>query len=100
MKSELFDSYVDRVCNFYRIDKDKVFTKYSGRESSDARHMIWWLSHKRRINIMYIKKHTERWGLKVAHSTISHGVLSFESKIQKDDDLIKIINNIENTIKV
>lgn len=100
MKHDIFDAYVERVCKFYDISKDKIFTKHIGREASDARQMIWWLCDKRHIRPMYIKKHTERHGLRVAHSTISHGILAFESRIQKDDDLLKIISNIENSIKL
>ena len=99
MKQDVFDAYVEKVSEFYSIDKEKIFTKFVGKEASDARQMIWWMCDKRHIRPMYIAKHTLRHGLKVAASTISHGILAFESRIQQDDDLIKIIERIENSIK-
>lgn len=98
MKRELFDAYVDKISEFYGISIDKLFTKHVGKEASDARQMIWWMCYNRHIKPMYIVKHNERYGLVVAHSTVTHGILAFESRIQKDDDLLKIISKIENSI--
>lgn len=98
MKKEIFDQYARMVADFFDIPMDELFKKFNGRTNTNARQMLWWLCHKRKIPVMTITKHTERYGLKMSHSTICHGIGAFEQKVQQDDDYIKIISQIENSV--
>lgn len=98
MKRDIFDQYAKLVADFYGITIEQLFIKFNGRINANARQMLWWLCSKRHIPLMEITKHTERNGLKMAHSTICHGINSFEQKLQQDDDYNKIITQFENSV--
>jgi chromosomal replication initiation ATPase DnaA len=98
MKRDIFEQYAKLVSNFFGITLDELFTKFNGRTNTSARQMLWWLCAKRHIPVMQIHKHTEMSGLKMAHSSIVHGINVFEQKVQQDDDYNKIITQFENSV--
>lgn len=88
-----FETITQKVCNFYNLDPDSLFTKNRHREVSDARQLIMYLA----------KKHTDMKfktiGTRMArnHSTVMHACNSIESRLSIEKQLRKDIEAIENS---
>ena len=98
MKKNLYDNIVSQVSDICRISTDEIFNRESKTQGKRARQMIWWLAFDRNIELFYIREYTESHGLKMATSTIIHGIRAFQKRMDNDDDILKIINQIRISI--
>ena len=98
MKSDVFNQYVDRVSELYNIEKKNLFSKSKKRDLVDARHLIYFLSSKRPMQIIYIQKFMEENGYKVGHSSVIHGINSIQNKVNDDRDYLSIIKDINKAV--
>ncbi len=97
MKVKIFNQYVGKVCKLFAVDKDTLFTKTKRRDVVDARHFLYYLSHKRPMKIVYIQEYMFDNGYEISHSSIIHGIKQVESKLERNDpDYTKIVENITN----
>jgi chromosomal replication initiation ATPase DnaA len=98
MKKDIFDQYVEKVCDLFSIDKDQLFTKTKVREVSDARQLLYYLCVKRPMQPCYVEKFMCENGYKITHSTILHGVRSVTQKVLDDEDYRTMVRQIENSV--
>jgi chromosomal replication initiator protein len=98
MKHDVFNQYVERVANLFKIDKEDIFSKSKKREFVDARHLIYYLCAKRPMQITYIQKYMNESGYDIKHSSIIHGISAVEQKIADDKDYVTIVKEVESAV--
>ena len=92
MKTEIFNSYVDKVSSLFNVDTDMIFTKTKRSDIVDARHLLYYLCYVRPMNLVYIQEYMSSNGYHIAHSSIHHGIKMVRKKISsKDKDYISNI---------
>jgi chromosomal replication initiation ATPase DnaA len=100
MKREIFNQYVDKLCELFGITRDDLISTSKRGDLSDARHMLYYLCSKRQISVSNILKYLLEMGLKTSHSTISYGIQSVEDKCKIDNDYVQVITKIEKTTQL
>jgi chromosomal replication initiation ATPase DnaA len=95
MKNEIFNDYVERIVDVYKIPKEEIFSKIKRMEVVDARHMLYYLCLKRKIPVSYIQRYMDMNGYEIGHSSIIHGIKSIDSKVKEDTDYKQLIKNLE-----
>lgn len=98
MKQEIFNQYVDRVCELFSIDKKELFTKNKQRDIVDARHLLYYLCFKRPMRIGYIEKFMRNEGYQINHPSIIHGIKVVEQTAENDADYTSAIKDIERSV--
>lgn len=100
MKQDVFNQYVERVCDLFGIERLSLFTKLKKRELSDARFLLYYLCARRGIKPCYIEKYMKDNGYDITHSTILHGVKVTSEKVREDKDYASIVKDIERLVQV
>jgi chromosomal replication initiation ATPase DnaA len=95
MKNEIFNDYADRIVDVYKIPKEEIFSKNKRMDVVDARHLLYYLCFKRKMQISYIQRYMKMNGYVIGHSSIIHGIKSVETKVNEDSDYKQIINKIK-----
>jgi len=95
MKNEIFNDYVEKVVDLYKIRREEIFSKNKRRELVDARHILYYLCYSRNISIGYIQRYMLFNGYVIGHSTIIHGIKVMEENLLNDSDYKQIINKIK-----
>jgi chromosomal replication initiation ATPase DnaA len=95
MKNEIFNDYVERIVDVYKIPKEDIFSKIKRMEVVDARQMVYYLCKKRNMSLTLIKKYMMENGYDIGLSTIRHGISSMETRIANDSDYKQLIKNLE-----
>jgi chromosomal replication initiation ATPase DnaA len=95
MKNQIFNDYVEKVVDLYKIPREEMFTKVKRADVVDARQMLFYLCNRRNISHTQIKRHLIDEGFDMTISTILHGIKVMEEKIVNDSDYKQIINKIK-----
>jgi chromosomal replication initiation ATPase DnaA len=95
MKEEIFEQYVNRITNLFRISREQLFSKNKSRELVDARHMLYYMCSRRPMRITIIQKFMAENGYDIKHSTIIHGINSMGDKIKLDKDYMTVVKEME-----
>lgn len=95
MKNEIFNDYVEKIVDVYKIPKEEIFSKNKRMDVVDARQMLYYLCKKRNMSLTLIKRYMMDNGYDIGISTIRHGIASMEEKISNDSDYKQIINKIK-----
>lgn len=95
MKNEIFNDYAERIVDVYKIPKEEIFSKNKRMDVVDARHLLYYLCFKRKMQISYIQRYMKINGYVIGHSSIIHGIKSVETKVNEDSDYKQIINKIK-----
>lgn len=95
MKNQIFNDYVERIVDVYKIPREEIFTKIKRTEVVDARQMLYYLCKKRNMSLTIIKKYMMDNGYDIGLSTIRHGIKSMDDRIINDSDYKQIINQIK-----
>ena len=98
MKEDIFNQYVERVTDLFKIGKEELFSKSKNQKLVDARHLLYYLCIKRPMKLMYIEKYMNDSGYAIKHSTICHGIASVERKVSEDKDYLTIVKDIEKSV--
>jgi len=98
MKNDVFNQYVERVSDLFKVSRDDIFSKSKKREFVDARHLIYYLCYNRPMQITYIQKYMNEAGYIIEHSSIIHGIGSVKKKIAKDKDYVSIVKEVERAV--
>jgi chromosomal replication initiation ATPase DnaA len=98
MKQDVFNQYVERVSDLFRIQENDLFSKSKKRELVDARHLIYYLCSKRPMQITYIQKYMKDKGYDIQHSTIIHGIASVEQRLKDDKDYVSVVKDVEKAV--
>lgn len=94
MKANIFNQYVEQVCELFNIDKESLFTKNKRRDIVDARQMLYYLCHKRPMRVVYIQEYMTENGYPIAHSSIIHGINVVKDRLAHDTDYISVLNQM------
>ena len=95
MKREIFESYASLVADRFGITREEMFTKDKSRRLSDARHVLYYLCHKRQITSSYIKHYMGVNGYNIDLPSIGHGLKRVETHISNDPDYTTLINQLK-----
>jgi chromosomal replication initiation ATPase DnaA len=95
MKNQIFNDYVERIVDLYKIPREEIFTKIKRTDVVDARQMLFYLCNRRNISHTQIKRHLMDENFEIGISTILHGIKVMEEKIASDSDYKQIINKIK-----
>lgn len=90
-KSVNFDMIAQKVCDYYNIDSDKLFTKTRKREISDARQMVMYLA-KRHVKMPVTAIGTR---LSRSHATVLHALKNIEERLSLEAGLRNDVEKIE-----
>jgi chromosomal replication initiation ATPase DnaA len=94
MKESIFNEYTNMVVDLFSITKDDLFSKTKRRDVVDARHLLFYLCHKRPMPIRYIQNFMGNNGYEVGHSTIIYGVEQVGEKVKSDPDYQSVMDNL------
>lgn len=100
MKLEVFNQYVDKVCALFTVDKKDVFSNKKDRALVDARHLLFFLCHRRPIPTSYVREWVKAEGGNISHSSIIHGIKVMERKVKEDKDIESVLKEIESVVYI
>jgi len=95
MKKELFNRFVEEILVLFRLTREELFRKDKDNNIVDARQMLYYLCHGKRMNYLQIEKFMAENGYIIKYNSITHGIKSMEKKMVKDADYRKIIERLE-----
>lgn len=98
MKQDIFNQYADRIANLFSMDKSEIFSKSKKREIVDARHLLYYLCHRRPMSVAYIQMYMEENGYDIKHSSIIHGINSVSEKVKSDADYAHVVKDMEKAV--
>ncbi len=98
MKQEIFEQYVDKVVDVFKITREQLFSKARDRNTMDARQMLFYLCHRRPMQTIYIQRYLSDNGNMIKHSTISHGIKMAKERMSADNDYASIVDSIEKSV--
>jgi len=98
MKHEIFNQYANKIASRFEVPVDNLFKKDKKTAIVDARHLLYFMCYKRPMSIAYIEKYMAERGYIIKHNSIIHGVRTVESKMEKDKDYQKLINELSKSI--
>ena len=97
-KVNIFNQYVEQVCDLFNIDEKSLFTKTKRRDIVDARQMLYYLCAKRPIRIVYIQEYMTDRGYPISHSSIIHGINVVKEKVRSDEDYVYALNQLQHEV--
>lgn len=100
MKAEIFDQYVDRVVDIFKISREELFLKDRRRVYSDARYLLYYLCHIRPMKYIDIQRYMSGNGYEVSHAPIINAVKSIKERIKYDKDYIDIVKEIQKSVSI
>lgn len=96
MKEYIFKQYTENICAHLGINSSDLFVKSREAGVVEARQLLFYLCHdKRQMGFTEIKSYTDKVGLEQDVSNIKYAVDSFKSKLEKDPDLLHIIQKLD-----
>ena len=99
MKRQLFNQFVEWVCNTFSMqDPSEVFKKNRKTELVAARHLIYYLCYKRDITVMEIIRYMDENGYKIDYPSVKHGIESVSKKVKKDNDYKILVSRIQKAV--
>jgi chromosomal replication initiation ATPase DnaA len=98
MKVDIFNQYVERVCDLFGISKEKLFSRSKKTEIVDARYLLYYLCHKRPMNISYIQKYMLSNDYPTQHTTIIYGINTVDKRIKEDADYMQVVKDIQKAV--
>lgn len=100
MKQDVFNQYVDKVVNLFKIERNLLFSKSKKRELVDARHLLYYLCAKRPMRVNYIQKYMAENGYEIQHSSVIHGISTTEKRLKEDKDYVTIVNQVDKAVHI
>lgn len=98
MKEEIFEQYVDRVVDLFKITREDFFKKSKKRNLVDARHLVYYLCSERNIKQISTTEFMRLNGYEIPHQTVLHGIKIVREKIKEDPDYQSIIKEINRAV--
>lgn len=100
MKTDIFNQYVNSICNLFDITKDQLFSKKRTTALVDARQLLYYMCVDRRMQITTIQQLMRDNGYDTNHSTIITGVRSMRVKMQDDPDYKIVIYKLKDNAEI
>lgn len=98
MKVDIFNQYVERVCDLFGISRESLFSKTKQRQLVDARYLLYYLCFKRPMTISYIQKYMLDNNYDTQHTTIIYGISTVEKRIKQDADYMQVVKDIQKAV--
>ena len=98
MKVDIFNQYVERICDLFGIQRDEIFSKSKRRQLVDARYLLYYLCFKRPMTVSYIQKFVFDSGYFTQHTTIIYGISTVEKRIKDDPDYLQVVKDIQKAV--
>lgn len=95
MKKEVFKEYVEKVTDHFELTDEQLFAKKKDRPIVDARHVLFYLCHKRQITSTYMKHYMSEYGYDIALSAIGHGIKKMTKEVANDPDYATLMNKLQ-----
>lgn len=89
-----FEMISQSVCNYYKLDTDKIFSKSRRREINDARQMVMYMA-KKHANMASTAIATR---LSRTHATILYGCKNIEERLPLEKQLQTDVEQIEKAL--
>lgn len=100
MKREIFNQYLERVIEQFRMSKENLLSKTKKREIVDARYLLYYLCYRRPMTISYIQKFMNESGFNVKHSSIIYGIGTVQKRVEEDKDYMQVVKDIEKSVYI
>jgi chromosomal replication initiation ATPase DnaA len=100
MKHDVFNQYVDRIVEFFSIDKEELFSKCKKRELVDARHLLYYLCFMRPMKKKYIENYMRDNGYSIRHHSIIHGIEVVKEKLKLDQDYVYVVKKLQDGVNI
>ena len=98
MKNDIFTQYVERVVELFGISQEELFSKSKRRDIVDARYLLYYLCHKRPMNLRYIQKFMKDHGYDIQHSSVIHGINVAAERFKTDSDYKQVVKEMEKAV--
>jgi chromosomal replication initiation ATPase DnaA len=98
MKHNIFNQYVNKISELFRLEPELLFSKTKKREVVEARYLLYYLCAKRPMSIMYIQKYMHERGYIINHSTINYGISVVENRLDDDRDYVTVVRDIKESV--
>lgn len=98
MKQDIFNKYVERICNRYDITPEQLFTKTKKAHIVDARHLLYYVCINRPMRLINIQEFMGKNGYNINNSSLLYGINTIKDKMSNDKDYTKVIKEIEQSI--
>lgn len=100
MKHIIFDKYVDKVCNTYRVSREDLFSTSREYNIVTARQVLFYLSYKRGIIINEIMRLMKERGRDIRYPAIRNGIDKVQNALHDDRDLREYIEDMELSVYI
>ena len=98
MKQDIFNTYIEKVCDIFNVDEKILFKKVKRQDVVDARHLLYYLCSERLMKGVYIMEYMAEKGYIIDSSSIRYGINAVKKRARKDKDYKIFIKNIKNEI--
>lgn len=99
MKKDIFDRYASAVAEEFGIPMEALFVKTKGRHITHARHMLFYLCHKRMMSVASIMLYMRNNDYDTGHSSVIYGIHKTERRMEDDNDYVSVAHKIQDKIK-
>ena len=96
MKHQIFNIYVQKVCDIFSIEEELLFEKIKRQDVVDARHLLYYLCSQRFMKGVYIMKYMAEKGYVIGNSSVQYGINAVKKRAKKDADYKTFIKEINN----
>ena len=98
MKKNIFDQYVNEVCKTYGLTSEELFAKTKQNDITEARQMLYYLCHNRRIKNVEIARYVNEYGLDVSAPNVRYSINKMLDVVREDEDYGYVINKINSCV--
>lgn len=98
MKREIFDMYVDAICEIYNISKEDLFSKNKMSLLSTARYMLYYMCTQRNMKPSEIKIYLMAHKYEVDHAAIIRGSRVAQVMVSEDMDYKYFVEKIKEKV--
>jgi len=98
MKREIFDMYVDAICEIYNISKEDLFSKNRTSLLSTARYMLYYMCTQRNMKPSEIKIYLMANGYEIDHARIIRGSRVAQMMVFEDMDYKFFVERIKEKV--
>jgi len=98
MKQDVFNQYVNRVCDLFSIEDKLLFEKNKRKDAVDSRHLLYYLCAKRPMRLVYIQEYMAERGYIISHSSITYGIRKTAKIVKKDKDYQLVVKTIKDEV--
>lgn len=100
MKEKIFTEYERQVAEIFRLTTEEMWEKSKRSEVVDARYLLYYLAHLRKISHKNIILYCAERGYKLDRNTLIYAIKVTQDKASSDQDYKDVINRIEQSTTI